>query len=499
MSCLLLDLVRQMETDELPKVFLTFSPFVCAGGHQLCQEDAGRLRAARRGPRPARCAQHARGFDLLAAVGVGAPVHLRRRDRLPQGATGRQRGVPRLAQPAATWTLRSSWPRSSDGCSSGVEKGTGSSLGIGQYCPMPRLDPIFLTAARLALDFSLGRVNGGSCVDLESIPRRLSLLRSWSGDSPARGFSVTLEVAFRCNVRCVFCSRWSDPTDLETRRPSRAWPRTWPRSTPSYVSLTGGDPFVRRDIREIIDAFARNDPSRSTSTPTGWCWHKLRRLPGVSRAKRRSAASPYRSTRRTPRCTTRSAGSRARSRRALAGMDRHPPRHPGLAGLHAEPEEHARDRGVRAVRRGAGLPLPLPAAARRRRTTSWRPIRTASRSRPQTPWPASPSGWRRSPTPERSFELQSVLPTCSSRSSATASSLDSLRCTTAARLIYFVDPQGDVYPCDTRRDVKLGNVYQTRLAEIVRGRLFDRAGARPAARERTAAGACIACARRRTT
>lgn len=29
MSCLLLDLVRGMETDELPKVFLTFSPFVC--------------------------------------------------------------------------------------------------------------------------------------------------------------------------------------------------------------------------------------------------------------------------------------------------------------------------------------------------------------------------------------------------------------------------------------------------------------------------------------
>jgi len=29
MSCLLLDLVRQMQTDELPKIFLTFSPFVC--------------------------------------------------------------------------------------------------------------------------------------------------------------------------------------------------------------------------------------------------------------------------------------------------------------------------------------------------------------------------------------------------------------------------------------------------------------------------------------
>jgi 5,10-methylenetetrahydrofolate reductase len=30
MSCLLLDLVRRMGADELPKVFLTFSPFVCA-------------------------------------------------------------------------------------------------------------------------------------------------------------------------------------------------------------------------------------------------------------------------------------------------------------------------------------------------------------------------------------------------------------------------------------------------------------------------------------
>ena len=28
--CLLLDLVRRMDPDELPKVFLTFSPFVCA-------------------------------------------------------------------------------------------------------------------------------------------------------------------------------------------------------------------------------------------------------------------------------------------------------------------------------------------------------------------------------------------------------------------------------------------------------------------------------------
>ena len=48
-------------------------------------------------------------------------------------------------------------------------------------------------------------------------------------------------------------------------------------------------------------------------------------------------------------------------------------------------------------------------------------------------------------------------------------SLEAFKCTAAARLIYFVDPTGDVFPCDTRRDIPLGNVYRQRFAAIARG------------------------------
>jgi hypothetical protein len=41
MSCLLIDLVRTMEADELPKVFLTLSPFVCAEDIQFARKTLG--------------------------------------------------------------------------------------------------------------------------------------------------------------------------------------------------------------------------------------------------------------------------------------------------------------------------------------------------------------------------------------------------------------------------------------------------------------------------
>jgi 5,10-methylenetetrahydrofolate reductase len=41
MSCLLLDLVRAMEQDELPQIFLTFSPFVCAEDIAFARKSLG--------------------------------------------------------------------------------------------------------------------------------------------------------------------------------------------------------------------------------------------------------------------------------------------------------------------------------------------------------------------------------------------------------------------------------------------------------------------------
>jgi 5,10-methylenetetrahydrofolate reductase len=41
MSCLLIDLVRGMQPDELPKIFLTFSPFVCAEDINFARKTLG--------------------------------------------------------------------------------------------------------------------------------------------------------------------------------------------------------------------------------------------------------------------------------------------------------------------------------------------------------------------------------------------------------------------------------------------------------------------------
>jgi len=41
MSCLLLDLVRQMEPEELPKIFITLSPFVCAEDISFARKNLG--------------------------------------------------------------------------------------------------------------------------------------------------------------------------------------------------------------------------------------------------------------------------------------------------------------------------------------------------------------------------------------------------------------------------------------------------------------------------
>jgi len=300
-------------------------------------------------------------------------------------------------------------------------------------------------------------------VDLESIPRRLSLIRSWSGDSPARGFSVTLEVAFRCDVRCVFCSRWSDPTDLSLEAIDGI-AEDMATLGAGQVSLTGGDPFVRRDIREIIDAFAERSVPIQIHTNGVVLTSFAEFLESRSHAVRGitvSIDSPHPETHDEIR------GVKGTFARALAGMDRI--RHSIPVSLACtlnqknfhEIEEYVRFAGEH------GYPFrfqPLHDDGQNRLAPNQDGVEVE---------PDALIGLTERleaiPVARPSFEMRQYYrlfePFFRNRSS-----LNGLRCVTAARLTYVIDPQGDVYPCDTRRDVRLGNVYKTRLAQIVRGR-----------------------------
>lgn len=62
--------------------------------------------------------------------------------------------------------------------------------------------------------------------------------------------NINLEVTKRCNARCDFCDYWKEnpPAELTSYVPLVQ------RLAPLSVSLTGGEPFIRKDLPELIGA-----------------------------------------------------------------------------------------------------------------------------------------------------------------------------------------------------------------------------------------------------
>jgi MoaA/NifB/PqqE/SkfB family radical SAM enzyme/GT2 family glycosyltransferase len=295
-----------------------------------------------------------------------------------------------------------------------------------------------------------------------SLPRHASLVRSWREDRPARGFSVTLEVAFRCNVRCVFCSRWSDPTDLRLDA-IREVAEDMAALGASYVSITGGDPFVRSDIREIIDAFVERAVPIHLNTN------------GVLLRKYADFLK-----------------SRAASFRGITVSIDSPVDHVHDEIRGAEGTFRRAMKGIEAIREA--IPVALACTLNHKNLHQIEDYHRFARQHalPYRFQPLHDDGANLlSPNQEGVTVLAEELDGLTRRLESTLAprdgydkrlyyrlfepffraprELNALRCVTAARLIYFIDPSGNVFPCDTRRDVPLGNVYEERFRAIAAG------------------------------
>ena len=80
---------------------------------------------------------------------------------------------------------------------------------------------------------------------------------------------VTFFVTNRCNCRCKHCFFWKELNKTkdeltleEIRRISKSMGRF------SVLSLTGGEPFLRKDLFEIIKAFYANNKIKHLVLPT---------------------------------------------------------------------------------------------------------------------------------------------------------------------------------------------------------------------------------------
>ena len=66
-------------------------------------------------------------------------------------------------------------------------------------------------------------------------------------------FSVVISLSYRCNSTCATCDVWKKPNDDMT-------PQEWRNvfrhlgHTPFYMTFTGGEPFLRADMHEVVIA-----------------------------------------------------------------------------------------------------------------------------------------------------------------------------------------------------------------------------------------------------
>jgi MoaA/NifB/PqqE/SkfB family radical SAM enzyme len=82
-------------------------------------------------------------------------------------------------------------------------------------------------------------------------------------------FSVVVSVSFRCNSKCRTCDVWRKPNDDMT---VEEWDRVFAGlgRTPFYITFTGGEPFLRRDLDElVISAYRRCRPTVITIPTNG--------------------------------------------------------------------------------------------------------------------------------------------------------------------------------------------------------------------------------------
>lgn len=66
-------------------------------------------------------------------------------------------------------------------------------------------------------------------------------------------FSIVVSVSFRCNSKCKTCDVWRRPNDDMT---VEEWRKVFHNlgDTPFYITFTGGEPFLRKDLDELVIA-----------------------------------------------------------------------------------------------------------------------------------------------------------------------------------------------------------------------------------------------------
>jgi SynChlorMet cassette radical SAM/SPASM protein ScmE len=73
--------------------------------------------------------------------------------------------------------------------------------------------------------------------------------------------SMDLEITTRCNLRCEYCSHFTSAGDVGLDLPKEEWLRFFEelnQCAVMEVQLSGGEPFLRKDLKDLIEGIVRN-------------------------------------------------------------------------------------------------------------------------------------------------------------------------------------------------------------------------------------------------
>ena len=73
--------------------------------------------------------------------------------------------------------------------------------------------------------------------------------------------TVDLDITNQCNLRCKYCFHFTSSGDVDIDLPKEEWFQFFDelnRCAVMEVCLSGGEPFYREDLKELIDGIVRN-------------------------------------------------------------------------------------------------------------------------------------------------------------------------------------------------------------------------------------------------
>lgn len=93
-------------------------------------------------------------------------------------------------------------------------------------------------------------------------------------DNPGMPTDVSIITTYRCQMQCKMCNIWENPTDRKleiTPKELEILPRF------KFVNVTGGEPFVRNDLEDIVEVmYQRSD--RIVISTSGWHVNKILKM-----------------------------------------------------------------------------------------------------------------------------------------------------------------------------------------------------------------------------